>query len=79
MKSVLISYIREVLSGFSPLNATGPDRALGNIRQGDATLGHQNKGLFADLADEEGWGAHDEDSLVKDEEGVLPSQHGSIT
>ena len=79
MKSVLISYIREVLSGFSPLNSTGPDRALGNIRQGDATSGHHNKGLFSDLEDEEGWSTNDEDSFVKDRESVLPSGHGSIT
>ena len=79
MKSVLKSYIREVLSGFSPLNSVGPDRALGNIRQGDATSGHQNKGLFSDLEDEEGWVVNDEDSFVKDREGVLPSRHGSIT
>ncbi len=71
MSDVLKAYIREVLTGFSPLNATGPDRALGNMRQGDATSGHQNRGIFADLEDEKGWGV-EEDDLVKDKSDVLP-------
>jgi hypothetical protein len=60
---ILKSYIREVLTGFRSLSSIGPDRALGNIRYGEMTLGSKNKGLLDDLEDEEGW--NDEEPLVK--------------
>jgi hypothetical protein len=63
---ILKSYIREVLTGFRSLSSTGPDRALGNIRHGEMTLGSTNKGLLADLEDEEGWNV--EEPLVKNGE-----------
>jgi hypothetical protein len=68
---VLKQYIREVLTGFRSLSSTGPDRALGNIRQGDSTSGHQNRGIFADLEDLNGW-EFEEDHLVKDEGNRIP-------
>ena len=45
--------LNEVLSGFANPSASGPDRALGNLRFDDYTTSARNRGIFDDLEDEE--------------------------
>jgi hypothetical protein len=52
---LLRQYVLEVLTGFKALSAVGPDRAQGNLRQGDFTLSPKNKGVLDDLEDAESW------------------------
>ena len=49
---LLRSFVLEVLTGFKAPSATGPDRALGNLRMGDHTTSQRNRSIFDDLEDE---------------------------
>jgi len=63
VSDLLKSYINEVLTGFKSLNTTGRDLATGNLRYGDFTLGHQNRGVLDDENDESQRIQQDIDSL----------------
>ena len=73
MKYLLKAYIREVLTGFRSLSSTGPDRALGNLRQGVGLLSQRNKSVLDDAEDEKNW-----EVGVNPIEDTIPYTHGTI-
>lgn len=57
--------LNEVLSGFSNPSASGPDRALGNLRFDDYTTSSRNRGIFDDLEDEQSMSRQDDEANIE--------------